>query len=314
MTENTNKKPASFRCFRISCRKLNSNGLQSMKEILDALYLIPDFDKKNLVQKEKNKTLTTFKIQKKLTDSLFTFHFFKINGDPNQIILDLKSGNSSKIVDEISGIGSEKGFLSLTTCAYDFQNDIFFWHSVKSPTIDDFRFFIESTCNTKLTFRPVKDPNAENFFQIMSPDKFEVEVSIPSIDNAISLASNLSPESKIGAYRQLMNSSGAGFLSVVLSADSRKGEKSLNQNFIKDEVSFLKSFISMLPGKRKKMIVTGTVSENGNLERKMIDLIDNLMLFPWELGEFSDLGKLLEYKEDSSVEVINQFRDSYSTN
>jgi hypothetical protein len=309
MFENKDKRPTSFRFFRVECRPLNPSAPKSLKEILEYLFKIPEFDKKILGSRESNKTLTTYRLTKISIEDIFTFHFLKINGDPNELILDLKSGYSTRISDEISGIGADKGILKHLSCAYDYKKGILAWQSANSPTIEDFRYFVETICDTKIRFLPVKDPRADEFFRLMSPERLEVEISLPSAQAALSLV-NLDPNEKISKYQELMNDFDATKLSVTLSMNQNDGKKSLNKNLIQDETNLLRKLIEFSSGKRK-MNVIGEVNDNGVIEKKMIDLIDGLMLFPWEIGEFSDIIKLWEYKEVNSINAINQMRKDF---
>jgi hypothetical protein len=309
MTENKNKRPTSSKFFRVECRPLNPGAPKSLKEILEKLYAIPDFDRRVLVSRESNKTLTSYRLRQIAIENIFTFHFLKINGDSNELILDLKSGNSTRISDEISGIGADKGILKHLSCAYDYKMGILAWQSANSPTIEDFRFFVETIFGTKIRFLPVKDPKAAEFFRLMSPERLEVEISLPSTQAALSLV-NLDPNAKISKYQELMNDFDATKLSVTLSMNQSDGKKSLNKNLIQDETNLLRKLIEFSTG-RRRMSVIGEVIDNGIIEKKMIDLIDGLMFFPWEIGEFSDVLKLWEYKEVNSINAINQMRKDF---
>jgi hypothetical protein len=309
MTENKNKRPTSSKFFRVECRPLNPGAPKSLKEILEKLYAIPDFDRRVLVSRESNKTLTSYRLRQIAIENIFTFHFLKINGDSNELILDLKSGNSTRISDEISGIGADKGILKHLSCDYDYKMGILAWQSANSPTIEDFRFFVETIFGTKIRFLPVKDPKAAEFFRLMSPERLEVEISLPSTQAALSLV-NLDPNAKISKYQELMNDFDATKLSVTLSMNQSDGKKSLNKNLIQDETNLLRKLIEFSTG-RRRMSVIGEVIDNGIIEKKMIDLIDGLMFFPWEIGEFSDVLKLWEYKEVNSINAINQMRKDF---
>ena len=142
----------------------------------------------------------------------------------------------------------------------------------------------------------------------MDVSKLAIEVSIPTVKNALAL-SNLSPDQKVSVLRQYMQESNANNISIVLTNNEKEGIGNLNKEFINQEVGFFRFIMELLP-KKSKLIASGTVFDNSVLEKKVIDLIEGLMIFGTNIPEALKTNDFFEIRQRKAVESILYYRKS----
>ncbi len=281
------------------------SGKVTLQMMLQELMTSKNFDSRLNLSRNNDSTLLIYEMKKNSLDNYIYFHFFKIKGKIDDLIADLNTGTFTKVSDEIR-VTPSRGLLKQCTCCFDLDNNVLAWQSSKSPTIEDFRYYLQTIFHHNISFLPIKDPKSDKYFRLMDVSKLAIEVSIPTINNALALSS-LSPDQRVSVLGEYMRQANASNISVTLTNDEKEGQNNLNKEFVNNEVEFFKSIMALLP-KKSKLIATGNVSDNSILEKKVIDLVEGLMIFGANIPEFSKTKDYFEVREQRAIEAVIYYR------